>query len=111
MRVSPFFTSMCLLSLLAVPVSLYAQPVVQDSDLQGVPKHAQSVLQRYEACLHFAGEISGEPEADQYVHRRLTELGCDRIDRDVAQIRNKYDTQPRVYSVLDKIEHEYDISR
>ncbi len=89
----------------------HAQPILNESDMAGFSRNTRAILERYETCLHFAGEWSGEPDLDKYIHRRVKELRCDRIDHDVSQLRRRSLNQPRVIKALSKIEHEYDVSR
>ncbi|MGL4767069.1 MAG: hypothetical protein ACRCV6_03180 [Formosimonas sp.] len=100
-----------ILTLLTVCSTASAQPVLNADDLRGLTQPARTVLQRYETCLHFAGEFSGDAHLDQYAHRRTKTLRCDTIDHDVAQLRRRSLNQPKIIRALGKIERVYDMSR
>ena len=95
-----------LLGILTMPVSAWAK-ILTPSDLAGLPLRTKKTLMRYEACLHFAGEWSGEPSRDRYIHRRIHELNCTQIERDIDSLRRKAGAHSRIRQLIEKIEYGY----
>lgn len=89
----------------------HATPLFNDTDLEGLSKKTVSILNRYDGCLHFAGEFSGEPALDIYVKQQFKKLGCETIDHDVSLLRHRSYQNPKVVKALQIIEDEYQISR
>ena len=83
------------LGILAMPIGAWAE-ILTPSDLAGLPQRTKHILMRYDACLHFAGEWSGEPSLDQYVRQRTQELDCEHIERSaIPRLPNALLTKPR----------------
>ena len=56
-----------------------------------LPADAQRVVDKLEACNHFAGEFIGDRSGrDREVSAAITQLGCETIDADVRLILLKY---------------------
>lgn len=85
----------------------WAQPMLTQADLAGLPKRTQNTLKRYEACLHFACEWSGEPARDQYVRQRVLELDCEHIERDIASLRRKAGAHSRTRRLIERLAYAY----
>ena len=95
---------------IAMPLAAMAQPVMSQRDLAGLSKQTKNVLHRYESCLHFAGEWSGDPKLDQYVRKRTQELGCAHIDQDVSQLRRTKSHRSQTLKLIKKLERAYGVS-
>lgn len=95
-----------LLGILSVPVSAWAEILTQ-SDLTGLPQRTKKTLMRYEACLHFAGEWSGEPSRDRYVRQRIRALNCVQVERDIDALRRQSAAHSQTRRLIEKIEYEY----
>ena len=68
-----------------------------------LPKDAQEVAERSLACMHFGGEVNGTgDERDQDVARQLKKLNCDRVERELKDIRFKYRKSPKVLKILEE---------
>ena len=94
------------LGILAMPIGAWAE-ILTPSDLAGLPQRTKHILRRYDACLHFAGEWSGEPSLDQYVRQRTQELDCEHIERDINALRRKAGAHSRTRQLIEKIEYGY----
>ena len=56
-----------------------------------LPADAQRVVDKLEACNHFAGEFSGDRSTrDREVSAAITQLRCETIEEDVRLILLKY---------------------
>ena len=61
------------------------------------------MAERGVACSYFAGEINGDGgERDKEVNAQLRKLRCDRVEKDLAAIRVKYQKDPGVLAVLEE---------
>lgn len=70
-----------------------------------LPQDAAKVVERLANCTHFAGEFNGDQsEHDRQVNKTMMELGCNRIDTDVAAMRGKYAGNAAVLQALDQAE-------
>ena len=66
-----------------------------------LPQDARHVAERSVACIHFWGEATGTgDQRDREVSDRLRELRCDRIERDLDEVRLKYKNAPKILKVL-----------
>jgi hypothetical protein len=67
-----------------------------------LPGDAARLAARIDACLHFAGEFNGDRSPrDREVTRRMSDLKCDRIERDVARMRRRYPQNAAVQRAMD----------
>lgn len=68
-----------------------------------LPKDARDVAERYMGCQHFWAEVSGtDDERDKWVAAQLTKLKCDHVERDFAQVKEKYHDRPDILRVLEE---------
>ena len=66
-----------------------------------LPKDARYVAERSVACAHFWGEANGTgDERDRQISEQLRKLSCDRIERDLDEVRLKYKDDRRVLEIL-----------
>ena len=94
-----------LLSLMLLATSLLiAEAGAVDRLVDGfpdLPRDARNIAERSLACQHFWGEVNGTgDERDREVASRLTQLKCNRIARDLDQIRVKYRQSPKILKIL-----------
>ena len=68
-----------------------------------LPQDARYVAERSVACAHFWGEATGTgDERDRQISEQLHKLSCDRIERDLDEVRLKYTDDPKVLKILDE---------
>jgi hypothetical protein len=69
---------------------------------QSLPADAAALVERIDACHHFAGEFNGDrSERDREVNATMTELRCDAVEADVVSMRTKYADDLAVLDALD----------
>ncbi len=70
-------------------------------DGTGLPAPVSRVAERLASCAHFAGEFSGDrSERDAQINRTLTELRCDTVEREAAELRRRYAGDERIQQAL-----------
>ena len=68
-----------------------------------LPNTARAIAERSIACQHFWGEANGTgDERDKQVARKLKELKCDRVARDLKKVRAKYRKDPKISKILEE---------
>lgn len=66
-----------------------------------LPNDARKVAERSVICIYFSGEFNGDGgERDKEVLKRLKELRCSKVDRDLKALRIKYKNNPKILSAL-----------
>ena len=66
-----------------------------------LPQDARYVAERSVACIHFWSEATGKgDQRDREVSDQLRQLRCDRIERDLDEVRLKYKKSPKILKVL-----------
>jgi hypothetical protein len=71
-------------------------------DTHRVPREVRRMVERFEACVHFAGEFSGDgSERDREVNATMKNLRCDKVEKDAAALRRKYVRHPDALKALD----------
>ncbi|HEY1589016.1 MAG TPA: hypothetical protein VGG00_04700 [Rhodanobacter sp.] len=64
-------------------------------------------IERSENCMHFAGEFNGDGSArDAEVNRRMDELRCNSLPRDLQALRKRYRHDPRITARLDAFDDD-----
>ena len=67
-----------------------------------IPADASGVASRLASCIHFSGEFNGDQsERDKEISAAMTELRCDTIESEAAEIRRKYPGNAAVTRVLE----------
>lgn len=71
---------------------------------ENLPKEVRRLLERYEVCVHFAGEFNGDGlERDREVNATMKELRCGKVEKDGATLRRKYARHPDALKALDAL--------
>lgn len=84
--------------------ALSASAAAATQDTGRVPRDVRRLVERFESCVHFAGEFNGDGSVrDREVNATMTELRCDRVEQDAAALRVKYARHPRALKALDAI--------
>ena len=92
-------------ALIAAALALSCAAAQAAGDAPKLPADAAKLVDRLANCTHFAGEFNGDQsEHDRQVNKTLMELGCNRIDTDVAAMRSKYAGNAAVLQALDQAE-------
>lgn len=92
-------------AILLLFVALSASAAAATQDTGRVPRDVRRLVERFESCVHFAGEFNGDGSArDREVNATMTELRCDRVEQDAAVLRAKYARHPRALKVLDAVD-------
>jgi hypothetical protein len=100
MRAFGYECALTLMLVISAPVVAVDRMVEGFPDL---PKDARDVAERYMGCQHFWGEVGGSgDERDKWVAAQLTELKCDQVERDFAQIKVKYRDRPDILRILEE---------
>lgn len=69
-----------------------------------LPSDVRKLMERFESCMHFAGEFNGDgSERDREVNATMTELRCDKIEADAARMRGTYAKHPAASNALDAV--------
>lgn len=69
-----------------------------------LPKDVRKFVERYETCVHFAGEFNGDgSERDHEVNATMKELRCDKVEQDAVALRRKYARHPDALKALDAV--------
>lgn len=70
-----------------------------------LPNEVRKLVERYESCMHFAGEFNGDGSSrDRELNATMVELRCDKVGTDTAALRVKYARHPDALKALDAIE-------
>ncbi len=69
-----------------------------------VPAAVTQAHDRYDGCIHWGGEPSGDPVRAAQIARALRELKCDRLKRDVLRLKRKYAKNPAALAALDDMD-------
>ena len=66
-----------------------------------LPRDAAKVAERGLACIHFSGELNGTgDERDRWVTDQMRKLRCDRVEKDLQRMKNKYGNKPEILKIL-----------
>jgi hypothetical protein len=87
----------------AVVPAPYEDPRVDwQNRLAHVSSEAKALVDRVQACTHFAGEFNGDgSQRDHDVAMAFAEHHCDTIDADLAAGRARWRDDPAVLALLD----------
>jgi hypothetical protein len=70
-----------------------------------LPIDAREVAERFVACVHFSGEITGSyAERDAEVNQAMRELKCSSVEKDLERMRAKYGKNAAVLKVLREVD-------
>jgi hypothetical protein len=78
-------------------------------DISECPQDLHQLMGRTSACLHFAGEITGNPETqrDEEVYQQMMHYRCESIDCDNKHALEQYQKKDAAaYAVYAKTLHE-----
>jgi hypothetical protein len=69
-----------------------------------VPAAVTDVRDRYDGCIHWGGEPSGDPQRAAQIAKAQRELKCDALKRDVLRLKRKYAKNPAALAALDDMD-------
>ena len=77
-----------------------------------LPQDVANFMEKREACDHFRGEISGDPEADESsgLNAKL-DLYCKGTDRSLMNLKDKYKNDSTVMEKLNSYDEEIESDR
>ena len=71
------------------------------AERKAAPKDVQALLDRREGCAHWSGEEPYDAERKAEIDHALSQLRCNRLERDDTQMRRKYRHNPRVFRLIE----------
>ncbi len=73
-----------------------------DALTKDLPADAKALVYRIVDCNHWLGEEPYDAERRKEIERAIAELGCGRLDRDEAALRQRYANRQRVIEAFDR---------
>ncbi|WP_050469095.1 hypothetical protein [Herbaspirillum chlorophenolicum] len=64
------------------------------------PRDVMKLIDRLAGCAHWSGEEPYDAERKREIASAMSDLRCDRLEKDEATARKRYSKQPRVLNVL-----------
>ncbi|GJI94023.1 hypothetical protein RugamoR57_07410 [Duganella caerulea] len=95
-----------LLGLIFVSLAAQAEEGALAELTKGQPKAVASVVERIAMCTHFAGEEPYDAARGREIAAAMKKYRCDKLDKDEAALRKRYQGNAAVLGVLQKA-HEW----